>query len=276
MPRTTGEQREKLAQALVASNAAWNETLWTYLLADRLECGPDRLEQIRRFCGGRNVDLPPSFDAWVEARPVPARKGTRSNTEGGSRVDLAFGDIGQRPRTEGGIEYAARPGSWVCFVEAKLLSDISTTVAYDPARNQLARVIETLLTFQSAGHFPEKLFFTLLTPRYFTTSAERRRSRLYGYKLEEYQRDASAILRDIRLCEFPERNDGEFKYPASLESRLEALTLSWVTYEDVFSNTPDLRDLDLVEAALRIGRIPEKARERLADLLALEDELPGI
>ena len=255
--RTTDEQREKGSEALTQPNAAWNEVVWTFLLADLLDRSPLRAQHLQLLFG---TELQPS-EPWFEAKPFSPRK-----REGNSRIDLAAGAIQQRGSTDSGIEPAPN-ATWVGFVEAKVLSDCSTTVANDPLRNQITRVIENLLCFQTAGRHPERLHFSLLTPRYLREAANRR-SRLYGYKFDEYKQDPTAILRDIALCKIPERApEGTWMYPSSLEAHVGKLSLHWAAYEDVFDAEPGLHGLDLMEIA-RSGRLPDVVTERLREVLA--------
>ena len=88
--------------------------------------------------------------------------------------------------TDGGIQ-AAQGASWVCFCEMKWYSDISGKVTHDIHRNQLARVIENAIAFASAPL--DRAHVALVTPASFRAS----RSRLYGYKFEEYERDANVF-----------------------------------------------------------------------------------
>jgi hypothetical protein len=262
---TTAKQHAKIAEAVGGENAPWNEGLWTYLFASILATSPRREEHLRLLCG-EAVDPHGRVDAWFEAQPMPPRGGHRGFSEKNSKIDLALGDIKRRGRPEGsGIAYAKRAGSWVCFVEAKLLSDCSTTVTHDPLRNQLTRVIESLLCFQGAGGaFPENIYFTLLTPR-FLQRVENRGSRLYGYKMCEYKNSAT-LRRDIESCKIPKRDEVGWRYP-DLEQRLRALKLKWVAYEDFFDIEPGLEGLDLVEMAMS-ARIAPAVAARLELLRA--------
>lgn len=255
--QTTAKQHAKIAEAVGGENAPWNEGLWTYLVASILATSPRRAEQLRLLCGDV-VDPHGRVDAWFEAQPMPPRGGHRRFSEKNTKIDLALGDIERRRSPDGsGIAYAKRSGSWVCFVEAKLLSDCSTRVTHDPLRNQLTRVIESLLCFQDAdGAFPETIYFTLLTPRYLKR-AENRGSRLYGYKMSEYE-DRTALRRDIESCKIPKRAAAGWRYPA-LEQRLPALRLNCVAYEDLFDIEPGLEGLDLVDMAMSAQITPSAA-----------------
>jgi hypothetical protein len=180
---------------------------------------------------------------WFEGEPMPPRRGSGGKSEGNTMLDLAFGHIIQRPNTTSGIAYRPyEPGSWVCFVEAKCLSDCSTTVRYDPLRTQLARVIENLLCFQGEGKFLERIFFTLLTPRLFKQHPH---ARLYGYKMDDYK-DPEKIIADINRCKLPWRA-GFGPEHLDLRERLAALRLNWACYEDLME--PECgTDLNIVGA----------------------------
>lgn len=259
--QTTAKQHAKFAGAVGSKNAPWNESLWTYLVASILTTSARRAEHIRILCGDK-VATSECAQAWFEAEPMPPRRGRKGFSEKNSKIDLAVGNIERRGSSDGsGIAYAERHGSWVCFVEAKLLSDCSTMVTHDPLRNQLARVIESLLCFQNAdGAFPENLYFTLLTPRHLQKT-ENRGSRLYGYKMSEYG-DPTALRRDLEACKIPKRNEANWRYP-DLEQRLGALRrINWVAYEDFFDLEPDLKGLDLMEMAMS-AQIAPAAEERL-------------
>lgn len=260
---STAKQHARIASAVGGKNAPWNEILWTYLVASILTTSPRRAEHLQRLCGDK-VAPPERAQAWFEAQPMPPRGGHKGFSEKNSKIDLAVGDIERRGSPDGsGIAYAKRPGSWVCFVEAKLLSDCSTMVTHDPLRNQLTRVIESLLCFQDAdGAFPESLYFTLLTPRHLQ-KVEHQHSRLYGYKMDEYK-DPAALRRDIEACQIPKRDEAGWHYP-DLEQRLSALRINWVAYEDFFELEPGLEGLDLMDMAMS-GQIASSVKDRLSQL----------
>ena len=107
------------------------------------------------------------------------------------------------------------------LIEAKVLSDISTTVSFDAFRNQIARCTDAML---EDGQGPTWLavrkanrsLFALLTLRCFQA---RPHSRLYGFLYEEYKRNPAALARDL-----PHRAENWL----ALSRRL-----GWFTFEDV-------------------------------------------
>lgn len=228
MIRTTAEQRAAIRQTLADQDWHENEVIWTFLTAIRLDQG-DQAETLRGLCGV-HPGIDRRQDVWFEAQPLVPRS---ADEEGNTHLDLAIGDIEPRGNTGNGIQYRSseRPG-WVCFVEAKLFSDISYQTAHDPFRNQLARVIENLLCFQNAGQFPAATYFTLLTPRAMKYHPD---ARLYGYKFRAYEKDPASVVADIARCEAARRGEAltpGYLYP-NLEERLDTLRLHWATYEEL-------------------------------------------
>ncbi|MCA9045741.1 MAG: hypothetical protein KDA69_15545 [Planctomycetaceae bacterium] len=185
-------------------------------------------------------------EAWLEMKPLPPRKGVSGKSERNSQIDLLIGDVSKRGKTKAGVKYKAESSEedgWVCFVEAKWLSDIAIKTTHDWERNQLARVVETALTFQGDGQWPSRVHVTLLTPARFETSRESSASRLYAYKWREYVNDngsikSDAILADIRQSHVDSRTATKgWTYP-KLEERINCLSMRWVTYEQLLKAMP--------------------------------------
>ncbi len=242
MIKTTDEQWIELKTKLQKGNVRENEKLWNFMIASILDEAKDRSRYVSRFTDDSVTD--DGFDIWFESKPLPPRKG-----EGNTALDFSFGDIKRRGKTKSGIEYDESEDSWVCFVEGKLFSDCSTRVRKDPLRNQLIRIIENLLCFQSKGEFPDKLYFTLLTPKLFK---QNKRSKLYCYKMQEYWDEESDtvrrnnILRDIGLCRNERRDQPGWGYP-DIEGRLDRLRIRWVTYDEILEEEYELEGLDLTD-----------------------------
>jgi len=257
--RTSEPQKVEMEQAAGRGNLRWNEKVWTLLVADAIERSPNKANLISDMCGAA-IPVTGPLDLWFEAQPLSPRGGRSYISEGNTHLDLALGHVCERHGTDGGIRYGPhRPGAWVCFVEAKCLSDCSVRVTFDPLRNQLARVIENLLCFQTDGAFPERLFFTLLTPRLFKDNPAGRRSRLYAYKMAEYREHPELLVEDLNACCIPRRD------PAiDLEERVSRLSVNWVTFESMLQ--PDWnRDLNVAEVAMKREIIPDLGeRVRLA------------
>lgn len=238
---TTKAQKKEIKRDIEQNNIFGNEKVWNYLIADILSKNKSKNEYFNLFCG-EELKIDSELDIWYEAEPISPKIG-----EGNTKLDLAFGNIKCRENTELGIEYSHSNGStWICFVEAKFFSDCSTVVKNDPLRNQIVRVIENLLCFQSEGKFPQKLFFTLVTPKFFK---ENPKSRLYGYKMEEYK-DINYILRDIRLSNLENRMKKGWNYPDNIEDRARRLKTNWISYEDIIGMKFDLEDLDLIKGGI--------------------------
>ncbi len=234
---TTEAQKKEIATFIQKDRIIGNEKVWTFFITNILANSQYKIEFMKQFCGG-HLMLKSALDVWFEAEPIPPRI-----DEGNSKIDLCFGSIRKRENTSLGIEFDLMgEESWVCFVEAKYFSDCSTTVSNDPLRNQIVRVIENLLCFQADGKYPEKLFFTLLTPRRFK---ENPKSRLYGYKMEEYK-EINNILCDIALSNLKIREQAHWSYPC-LKERVKLLHLNWVCYEDIFEREFGIGKIDLTK-----------------------------
>ena len=111
------------------------------------------------------------------------------------------------------------------LIEAKVLSDISISITYDVVRNQIARNIDVMLEKNDKlcdtlkKRDPNKSLFLLLTPKLFKDNPS---SRLYGYKIREYQdknKGKDALLKDL-----PHRKEEDLQ---DIPSRI-----GWLTWED--------------------------------------------
>lgn len=172
---------------------------------------------------------------WLESLPLPPRNG-----EGNTNLDLAMGSIQPRGITSNGIEYdgSKRP---IVFCEMKWFSDLSYGVTGDPHRNQLIRVIENAVTFQSSEGHPDIVHVTLVTPREFKN--RKQASRFYHTKFYEYadpETGADMMLSELRSCRLNVYTNQGWRYPETtdLEKRIRNLSLHWVTFEDLISMTP--------------------------------------
>jgi len=231
LPNTTLAQKKEMKKSMDLPSLT-NERVWTFFLATLILNAPTsvKIKCLKKFLN-EDVTINNDIEIWFEAEPLSPRKEKAKNSEGNSKIDVAFGGIKKRGSTESGIEFSSQ-NDWVCFVEAKLFSDCSAGTEYDPFRNQLARIIENLICFQdSKGNFPERIYFTLLTPRIFK---ERPFYKLYGFKYFEYQ-DRNNLKKEFELSKIiPRSNQKNWQYPSDTMKRLKALKLNWVTYEEIF------------------------------------------
>lgn len=191
----------------------------------------------------------------VEAQPKSPRKGSdydiTEHREGNSHIDIVVGNVIRRTNYKGedqknGIAYAATPGGSVCFVESKLNSDISYRTKTSPLRNQMIRVIENLLTFQSASiditpRFPQRLHFVLITPKMFKDNPN---SRLYGFLMERYSsnNDPEALLEVIKKStKSTVRDEENWVYPSKDEmlEQISHMRINWVTTEKIMKGIPN-------------------------------------
>lgn len=176
-----------------------------------------------------NLPSPARYRAWLrdhlgERAPIPylekQAEAPGARLEGTTRADAML--------------LAAGTGVAVIF-EAKVLSDISTHVTFDLARNQLARSIDVLLEGNPALaaplslRKPERTFLVLLTPE--ITQPGRAgdalsKSRLYGWLMPAYKDPGSSLLRQ----HLPHRDGSELAEAAE--------RLGWASWEDCRSVAP--------------------------------------
>lgn len=273
MVRATPNHIARLRRAARDSDAKRNETIWSYIAAKILSRAHQTGTAPAWFAEAGKWALDGNADVWCEAMPVVPRLGVAGGTEADSRIDLAWGAMELRPGTAAGIAYSPAGGGGVTFVEAKLHCDISTAVSHDPLRNQMARVIESLVCFQeNGGHarYPQNMRFALLTPRRFRD--RHTRSRLYNYKFGEYRSNRDALVEDIELSAFPRRNKRRWRYPDDLKERVAQMKMEWWSFEEVLLCDEAFRqfgdELDLLQWAS--SGMPPMARARVEELLAEE------
>jgi hypothetical protein len=118
-----------------------------------------------------------------------------------------------------------RDTGFAVIFEAKAMSDVSTSVTFDPLRNQIARNVDCLLEKPASSapelepRDPDRTLFAHVTPRLFK---ERWQSRLYGWLMREYKQDPTALRRDL-----PHRRDDSVDWE-SLAARM-----GWLSWEDI-------------------------------------------
>lgn len=215
-----------------------NEVVWTYLVAKLAQNNHNVYKLITGFSPKHKHNI------FLEGQPLTPYR----NIEGNSYIDMALGSVELRAGTQSGIAYSAEAGSDVCFVEAKYLSDLSTKTEHSLLRNQMDRVIENLLNFESNGVYPKKVVFTILTPKIYK---ENPGARLYSYKFDEYARlikeNKNELIKKIELISNKEEKRFEYsKEKSYLLNRLDSLELRWITYEEIFLQiNPNLQSPDI-------------------------------
>ena len=176
-----------------------------------------------------NLPSPGRYRAWLrdhlgERAPIPYLKeqaeARGARLEGATRADAML--------------LAPATGVAVIF-EAKVLSDISTHVTFDLARNQLARSIDVMLEVNSALaaplslRKPERTFLVLLTPALTQPGPAGdaiSKSRLYGWLMPAYKDPDNSLLRQ----HLPHRDGSELAGAAE--------RLGWASWEDCHSVAP--------------------------------------
>lgn len=242
-PNFSGEDRSFLSKKkriLSGSSPCVDEALWTFLVACGYAMGGlDGVGKMSTILTGTDLATPSDAKIWLEAQPhSPRYQSGSKRREGNTHVDLAIGSIAPREdESDSGIELANHSDSWVCFCEMKWYSDISPRVTHDLHRNQLIRVIENTICFQSSGRYVNDAYVTIVTPAVFKNRSSG--SRLYWYKFKEYESSDENILRDIKSCCMDKTNNEHWHYPSDISERLKVLKFRWVTFDDLFDNIPD-------------------------------------
>jgi hypothetical protein len=176
-----------------------------------------------------NLPSPGRYRAWLrdhlsERAPIPYLK--EQAEEPGARLE----------GTTKADAMLLAPATGVAIIfEAKVLSDISTHVTFDLARNRLARSIDVMLeanpTLSSPLSLrkPERTFLVLLTPA-LTQPGQAgdaiSKSRLYGWLMPAYKDPNNSLLR-----QHPPHRD-------SHQLAKSAERLGWASWEDCHAVIP--------------------------------------
>jgi hypothetical protein len=191
------------------------------------------------FSGNRNKDIHLFFEANLPS-PLLYKNWLQQNIKERQFIpyilNCAFDEIKKEfrgdmegPTNVDAILINSKNGFSV-IVEAKVLSDISISITYDSMRNQLARNIDVMLELNDNlceplnKRDPEKTLFLLITPELFKKNPK---SRLYGYKINEYKSSPNSLFKDL-----PHRKD--------IDNWMEIANrigwLSWKEFKEVNQN----------------------------------------
>jgi hypothetical protein len=181
------------------------------------------------LCFEANLPSPPSYRTWLQSRLeqrvlVPylheAAVKAGSRVEGATKLDA--------------ILVAEETGVAVAF-EAKVLSDASHSITNDVLRNQIARIIDTLLDRNLnlmpplSRRNPQYSYFMLVSPGIFRHESEDDflGGRLYSWLMRAYQDPDNTLLRK----HLPHRNVNQL---ADVSARI-----GWATWDDMNSVLED-------------------------------------
>ncbi|HPD60872.1 MAG TPA: hypothetical protein PKV48_03820 [Thermodesulfobacteriota bacterium] len=209
----------------IRDNDRTKEVVWTYLVAKRYKKNLSAL--VKCLCGCEEK-LPDDPNIWLEAYLYPTQRLTEEEKYWKTRADLAIGFLENVPRRENQIR---AKGDWLCIAESKWFDDIHKNSRF-PETYQLSQLIEhAILLSDINGEFPKRVYVSLITPRYFKERlGQFSRNKVYQSKYECYKSDKKSLEDDLRLCtlHFNEGCDLE-----TLISRIDALRLNWVTFEEL-------------------------------------------
>jgi hypothetical protein len=224
---TTNEQYKKFTEQI--SNFR-NEGIWVFLVGCGYALGKKSgVEKLTRLLTGFDLDQPVNPKIWLEAEPTEPRI-----KEGKTHLDIALGAISRREETGSGINLDNSAPSWICFCEAKFNSDISPSVTYDENRNQLARVIENAICFQSSGKYADNVYATIITPITFKD-----RRPLLEEKFNTYKANPKNLINDLVGCCLAKNRKSYWVYPTDIDQRImSSLKLQWVYFDDLIESLP--------------------------------------
>jgi hypothetical protein len=213
----------KQINPVIKSNTMSSEVVWTYLVARKYQ--NDMSALVNKLCGQEEI-LPQNAKIWLEVYLSPTRIWKEELKSWRTRADLAVGYI--EPIAGKDAEIGSN-GDWICIAESKWFDDIHRNSKY-PEIYQLSQLIEhAVLLHNRNGDFPGRIYVTLITPKYFKDQMGKFSERNYWKKYRDYSSNRSHLEKDLKLCPLPFQNhDLE-----TLLQRIESLTLSWVTFEEL-------------------------------------------
>jgi len=199
------------------------EIVWTYLIARKYE---NDLSALVRLLCGQEENIPSDAKIWLETYLYPTRIRKEEGKYWKVRADLAIGCL---EHVGGRQEQIRANGDWICIAESKWFDDIHPNARY-PTILQLSQLIEhALLLHDKKGRFPERVYVTLVTPAYFKDQKNSFSERQYQNKFLDYNAATKNLENDLRLCPLRFlKHDVD-----TLITRVDTLTLNWVTFEDV-------------------------------------------
>ena len=211
----------------MALNDLSAEIVWTYLIAHLYE---NQIEKLVELLCGRKEALPPEPKIWLEAYLHPTRIRREESRYWKVRADLALGHL---KRVSDRKHQIHSNGSWICIAEAKWYDDIHENRLFTDI-SQLSQLIEHALFMPGVtGVLPERVYVTLITPRYFKNREGPFSFRQYHDKFWQYKNNKEQIIQELEKCAltFYENFDRVI-----LLSRINNnLILNWVTFEDLLS-----------------------------------------
>ena len=214
---------------VIKSNDMTKEVVWTYLVARKYENDHKTLGKL--LCA-QSEDLPHDSRIWLEAYMHPTRMRQEEVQYWRSRADLSMGHLqGVEDRQ---LQIRSN-GNWVCICESKWSDDIHQNKQF-PQIFQFSQLIEhAILLHDKSNNFPERVYVTLITPRYFQDQHSAFSKRNYWRKYHDYKSSKESLAEDLRLCplHFLEYDIN------TLIGRINAIKFNWVTFEELLG-LPDL------------------------------------
>lgn len=213
----------------IKKNNLNSEVVWTYLVARKYQ---NNLSELTNILCGFDEKLPPNAKIWLEAYLDPTRNWKEEIISWRSRADLAIGCL---EMVQGKDAQIRANGDWICIAESKWFDDIHKNSKFSEIY-QFSQLIEhALLLHDQKGNFPDRVYVTLITPKYFKNQIGKFSRRIYWDKFQSYKSDRKNLEKDLNLCPL-----SFLKYDIStLIDRIDSLKINWVTFEELLG-LPDL------------------------------------
>ena len=238
---------------VIKSNDMTKEVVWTYLVVRKYET--DHKTLCKLLCG-QNEELPEDSRIWLEAYLHPTRVRQEEVQYWRSRADLSMGYLeGVEDRQ---LQIRSN-GNWVCICESKWSDDIHQNKQF-PQIFQFSQLIEhAILLHDKRNNLPERVYVTLITPRYFRDQRSVFSKRNYWRKYHDYKSSKERLAEDLRLCplHFLEYDINK------LISRINVIKLNWVTFEELLGLSDLVGDHTPCKYRTWEGVLKEMGREDL-------------
>jgi len=216
---------------VIKNNDMTKEVVWTYLVDRKYE---DDHKRLCRLLCGQDEEMPHNSKIWLEAYLHPTRLRREEVQCWRSRADLSMGHLeGVEDRQ---LQIRSK-GDWVCICEAKWSDDIHQNSAF-PNVFQFSQLIEhAILLHDRSNNFPERVYITLITPRYYQEQRSVLSKRNYWRKYHDYVASRERLAEDLRMCPL-----GFLEYDVDkLINRMDVIRFNWVSFEELLG-LPDLVD----------------------------------
>jgi hypothetical protein len=218
----------------IRNNNLDDEKAWTYLLAKAYQHNVSEL--VFRLCG-RRENISDNSSIYLEARLYPTREKRLERKYWISIPDLSVGCLKKYTKRERQLQ---SDGEWFCVVESKWFDDFRELDLKEFDRNnelpkitQFTKLIDhALLLNDGNGNFPDRIYVTLITPKYFKENYSTFPPKNYRRIYCNYDSNGN-LKEDLKRCTIPFLDKSHDNVYNTMVERINYLILNWVTFEDL-------------------------------------------